>query len=362
VPTSRERKISKGQRADAPTRKTHLCEGLIAFRRACQDLALVLGERGSDRAHARHELGATLQFGSQRPAGLERLAQQLDRRVSVAGIPDLLVERSNPPGNAHVASCVLGTKGRVFWISLPSVVSSRTRWTSPRVITTANWWQNVQRVLLGLLALALVDSINPSAIVVTLYLLSRERVTAQVAVYVAAIFVTYLMLGVMMMLGIDALLPSLSSVGDGRLGLIVAGLVGLAMLLYALRAPAAARSAPAVEPAATTYASLALLGVTVTIMELPTAVPYFGATALLTAADLPMARWLPLLVLYNAIFVLPPILLLMGHVAFGRLDARYADLRERLQAGARETTLWIFGLVGGALLVMSVVEYIARFR
>jgi hypothetical protein len=30
--------------------------------------------------------------------------------------------------------------------------------------------------------------------------------------------------------------------------------------------------------------------------------------------------------------------------------------------GARETLLWIFGLVGGGLLVSSVVEYIARFR
>jgi hypothetical protein len=107
---------------------------------------------------------------------------------------------------------------------------------------------------------------------------------------------------------------------------------------------------------------LALLGVTVTIMELPTAVPYLGAIALLTTADLPMARWLPLLVLYNAIFVLPPVLLLVGHIVFGRrLDAWYADLRERLQAGARETLLWIFGLVGGGLLVTSVVEYIARF-
>jgi hypothetical protein len=50
-------------------------------------------------------------------------------------------------------------------------------------------------VLLGLLALALVDSINPSAIVVTLYLLSRERASAQVVVYVAANFLTYLTLG-----------------------------------------------------------------------------------------------------------------------------------------------------------------------
>jgi len=217
-------------------------------------------------------------------------------------------------------------------------------------------------VLLGLLALALVDSINPSAIVVTLYLLSRERVTAQIVVYIAAIFVTYLTLGMMMMSGIDALLPSLRTIGGGKLEFIVQGLIGLAMLLYAIRAPTTAKSAPRVEPAASTYAALVLLGVTVTTLELPTAVPYFGAIALLTTADLPMAQWLPLLVLYNAIFVLPPVVLLAGHVVLGgRLNARYADLRERLQAGARETMLWIFGLVGSALLVTSVVEYVARF-
>ena len=60
-------------------------------------------------------------------------------------------------------------------------------------------------MLLGLLALALVDSINPSALVVTLYLLTRERVLAQVLVYVAAIFVTYVTLGAILMLGLDAL-------------------------------------------------------------------------------------------------------------------------------------------------------------
>jgi hypothetical protein len=84
-------------------------------------------------------------------------------------------------------------------------------------------------VLFALLALAVVDSINPSAIVVTLYLLSREREPAQILVYVAAIFLTYLTLGAMMMLGFDALLPSLTADGD-RLGLVLQGLVGLAML------------------------------------------------------------------------------------------------------------------------------------
>jgi hypothetical protein len=131
-------------------------------------------------------------------------------------------------------------------------------------------------VLLGLVALALVDSINPSAIVVTLYLLSRGRVAAQVAVYTAAIFLTYLTLGTTMMSGIDALLPSLRTMSESRLGFIVQGLIGLAMLLYAIRAPATARSAPRVEPGASTSAGLALLGITVTTMELPTAVPYFA--------------------------------------------------------------------------------------
>jgi cytochrome c biogenesis protein CcdA len=217
-------------------------------------------------------------------------------------------------------------------------------------------------VLLSLLALALVDSINPSAIVITLYLLSRERGPAQVVVYIAAIFVTYLTLGALMMSGVDALLPSLRTIGGGRLGWIVQGVIGLAMLIYAMRAPAVANTAPRNMPAASTYAALALLGVTVTAMELPTAVPYFGAIALLTTADLSLTRWLPLLVLYNLIFVLPPVVLILGHTVFGkRVNVRYAELRDRLQAGARETMLWIFGLVGGGLFVWSAIEYIGRY-
>ena len=217
-------------------------------------------------------------------------------------------------------------------------------------------------MLLGLLGLALFDSINPSAIVITLHLLAGGRTPAQIGTYLAAIFVTYLTLGVMMMLGIDALLPSLATMGRGRVGLIVQGLIGLAMLLYALLAPKTAKPVRRVNPRASSYAALALLGVTVTTLELPTAMPYFGAIALLTSADLSMAHWLPLLILYNGIFVLPPVLLVVGHVVLGRrLDARYAQLRARLEAGARETMLFLFLLVGGGLVISSVAEYMGRY-
>lgn len=55
--------------------------------------------------------------------------------------------------------------------------------------------------------------------------------------YVGAIFITYLLLGVLMVLGIGVLLPSLGGVLRSRTGLIAESLVGLALLVYSLTAP-----------------------------------------------------------------------------------------------------------------------------
>jgi hypothetical protein len=218
----------------------------------------------------------------------------------------------------------------------------------------------------GVLLLALLDSVNPSAIVVTLYLLStaRTRVLFQVLVYVGAIFLTYSLLGVMLVLGIGVLLPSLGGVLRSLAGLVVQGLIGLGLLVYSLTATVKPLSSPvASRPSANTYAALALLGVSVTALELPTAIPYFAAIALIVEAELPARTWVLLLGIYNAIFVLPPIALLIGHLALQkRLAEPYAALRQRLSSGAQETLLWVLGLVGGWLFVTSSVELVARLR
>ena len=161
----------------------------------------------------------------------------------------------------------------------------------------------------GVLFLAVLDSINPSAIVVTLYLLSTagSRALVHVVVYIGAIFITYLLLGVMMVLGIESLLPSLGGALSGRTGLIVQSLVGLVLLVYSLTASTNRQSSAAVaRPSASTYAALVMLGVSVTAMELPTAIPYFAAIALISEAELPIRAWAPLLGVYNVIFVIPP--------------------------------------------------------
>lgn len=55
--------------------------------------------------------------------------------------------------------------------------------------------------------------------------------------------------------------------------------------------------------------------------------------------------------LYNLIFVLPPLVLLVGHLALGRrADLVLGRLRDRLGRAAREGFLWLLGLVGFFLL------------
>lgn len=96
-------------------------------------------------------------------------------------------------------------------------------------------------------------------------------------------------------------------------------------------------------------------------MELPTALPYFAPIAVVTSEDLPIRQWVALLGVYKAIFVLPPVILLVGHLVVGEQE-RYAGLKLRLQKGARETALWIAGVVGGGLFIRSAIDLVARFR
>ena len=87
------------------------------------------------------------------------------------------------------------------------------------------------------------------------------------------------------------------------------------------------------------------------MVEFATAFPYLGSIALLTNAKLPVVEWLPILIFYNAVFVLPSLFLLTLYSLSGsRLEARFERFRERSAKGSRETMLWIMGIVGFLLL------------
>jgi cytochrome c biogenesis protein CcdA len=162
-------------------------------------------------------------------------------------------------------------------------------------------------LLPAVVGLAALDSINPSALLATVALLLRGRPARPlVAVYVAAVLVTYFAVGLALTLGLG-LTPETVIRSDAAY--LAQAALGAGMLAYAVLAPGRTRQRGAATarrvPAATRPAAVFALGVAVTALELPTALPYLGAVGMMTRADLAVADWLPLLVTYNLIFVLP---------------------------------------------------------
>lgn len=208
-------------------------------------------------------------------------------------------------------------------------------------------------LLFSLLGLALLDSLNPSALAVTLYLLLAGRPFAgKVLTYVAGVFSSYLVLGVLIMAGLGSVWDHLES----PTAYAAQGVIGAALFGYAVLAPDKPRKRDVVvrQPRSWNFGGLFLLGVTITVVEFATAFPYFGAIALMTNAGLPAMQWLPILVVYNAIFVLPPLLLLAVYTLLGsRMEDRFMRLRDRFAKESRETMLWIMGIVGFFLLADS---------
>ena len=203
--------------------------------------------------------------------------------------------------------------------------------------------------LLAVLAgLALLDSINPSAIVAAILLMTQPRFAPRLAAYIGAVFATYLAAGVAILLGLDVAWDFLvSPVGYGLQGLMGAGL-----LAYAILAPDRPRQDGDDRfQRALSLPAVAAMGAAVTIAEFSTAMPYFGALALLADSELPWAARLGVLAAYNLVFVSPPLVLGAAYLGLGpRVRPRLERFAEKIRAGARTTMLWLMGIAGFLLL------------
>src|SRR5918994_4073906 len=94
-------------------------------------------------------------------------------------------------------------------------------------------------LLPAIVGLAVVDSINPSALLATVVLLLRGRPARPlVAVYVAAVLATYLAIGLALTLGFG-LTPE--AVVESDAADLAQGALGAAMLAYAVLAPGRVR-------------------------------------------------------------------------------------------------------------------------
>lgn len=162
--------------------------------------------------------------------------------------------------------------------------------------------------LIGLVvSIGLADSLNPTTIAPALFLATGEHPRKRVTQFTLGVFAVYLLGGAAIALGPGQLLLSLvpkPDAEDRHLLEIFAGVVMViaAALLWRNRDRLADRDPPSVG---TSGKSSAVLGATITAVELPTAFPYFAAIAAIVGSGLGPVRQLVLLLLFNLCFVLP---------------------------------------------------------
>jgi cytochrome c biogenesis protein CcdA len=177
-------------------------------------------------------------------------------------------------------------------------------------------------LLPSLIAIAALDSLNPSAIALQVYLLGTTKPIPLSIAFVIGIFFAYWTSGLLAVLGLDRLIQTVI-VNSGfslstPLFYIIQFLTGIILLIVGIVLRIPNQSEPVKAPKKLNLARTFLLGMSVTILELPTALPYFAAIEQIVRANLDLLSTMSILAMYNLIFVLPPIALVVIYLFFHR--------------------------------------------
>jgi cytochrome c biogenesis protein CcdA len=187
--------------------------------------------------------------------------------------------------------------------------------------------------LLGLVVLiGILDSLNPSTLAPALYIAGGETPHRSLTGFIAGVFVVNLAGGLVLALGpgqaLLAFVPRpglevrhLIELGLGIGTFLVAGWLWLARYRVARRIEGKGERIDR---------SSLLVGAGISAAELPTAVPYFAVIAAVVDSGLPVGTQVGLIVIFNAVFVAPLLVILVARSLLGaRGRAFVAGLRSR---------------------------------
>lgn len=206
----------------------------------------------------------------------------------------------------------------------------------------------------AILGLAVLDMLSPAVVGVTVYLLlTRPRgLPLLLAVYLGTVAVAYYALGILLMLGLGAVMPVI----DPGVWAWAQGGIGVALFIGSWFIP---RKGPAPTPApesrvarSLTPGAMVLLALGTWVFEFYTAVPYFAAIGIMTSAGLEPSAWLLLLAAYVLIMILPGVVLYLTWVLLGeRLHGRLERWQRKLRSDSRAALSWIVGIAGVLLFL-----------
>jgi cytochrome c biogenesis protein CcdA len=190
--------------------------------------------------------------------------------------------------------------------------------------------------LIGIVvSIGLADSLNPTTIAPALYMAEGKRAVARVVQFTVGVFAVYLIGGVLVLLGPGELIIDAVSRPGRTVRHVIEIVAGVAMVIAGAVLWRKRNSLKRAEPDRRRFdtRSSAILGATITAVELPTAFPYFAAIATVVGSGVSLTRQILLLVLFNVCFVAPLIAIaVVLAVAGDRAEALLTRVRDRFRA------------------------------
>lgn len=179
-----------------------------------------------------------------------------------------------------------------------------------------------------LVAIAAIDSLNPTATAFQVYLLTTPKPVARSIAFIAGIFLTYWIVDLLATLGFAKLI-SLVFTSHRQWVYAVQSILSVALLYTGCTLKSSSNSNQLIKnkPRSLQPIHTFLLGTSVTLLEAPTALPYLAAIERIAQAKLNLLDLAEFLGIYNLIFVMPLIGLLGIYIAF---QGRSAELLKRI--------------------------------
>lgn len=219
----------------------------------------------------------------------------------------------------------------------------------------------MSKLLYIIAGLAFVDMLLPATLGITLYLLMtmKKKVTRHIFVYLLTVSSLYFGVGVLLMLGLGYILRFLSDVFQDNLiswGLLLIGATLFITGFYLPRKGKQKNRRP--MPILNNMYSMVAIGFTTALVEVSTAFPYFAAIGLMTSAKLTWLEWLPILIAYNLLMLVPSILLYLFFRFFSKGKyKRFEKWRSKVENN-RDTSLSWFVSMFGLLLIFLCLDYL----
>ncbi len=205
----------------------------------------------------------------------------------------------------------------------------------------------------------MLDSVNPTATVIHLYLLGTTQPVARTIAFIVGVFAANYLGGLFAVLELEAFLQTLNAdeliASPAIIRDSFQAILGLALLVAAWFFNRYAGTGGAVKkPKSPRPMHALMLGLTVTAAELPTALPYLAGIGVIAEAKLNPLQVATALLVYNVVFVLPLLVLLGLYLILRQTRAAWLAKLERLVSQWLPRLVPMFlVLLGSALLAIS---------